>query len=112
MELYLYYYLVLEYMMPFKIGLDILQFKKVVLNIVLIIILKETKLIHIIFLPVENRMNCKIYQCYIMKELTFLKVLLVIRRVNQKIGIFGTIGIFWIKCLSFNRFSAIGVMMC
>ena len=101
MELYLYYYLVLEYMMPFKIGLDILQFKKVVLNIVLIIILKETKLIHIIFLPVENQMNCKIYQCYIMIELTFLKVLLVIRQVNQKIGIFGTIDIYWIKCFKF-----------
>ena len=37
-----------QYIMQFIIGLDILYVKKVILQVVLIIILQESKLIHII----------------------------------------------------------------
>ena len=46
-----------------------------------------------------------------MTELTFLKILMLRRQVHQKSGIFATIGIFWIKCLSFNLMSAMGVII-
>ena len=48
MELDIKYYLVLDYVMNFIIELDILEVKKAVLQIVLIIILQESELIHII----------------------------------------------------------------
>ena len=48
---------------------------------------------------------------YIMVELTFLKVLMLIRQVHQKSVLFVAIGNFRIKGLSFNRMHAVGVMM-
>ena len=48
---------------------------------------------------------------YIMVELTFLKESILIRQVNQKSMIFDTIGTFYIKNLSFNQMSAMGVIM-
>ena len=48
MEIDIYYYLVLENMMPFTIGLDILQVKQVVLHKGFFVIIKELKLIHMI----------------------------------------------------------------
>ena len=46
-----------------------------------------------------------------MTELTFLKVLMLIRQVHQKSVLFATIGIFQVKGLSFNQMSAMCVMM-
>ena len=51
------------------------------------------------------------YECYIMIELTFLKVFMLIKQVNQKSVMFVTIGIFWIRVLNFKSMPAIGVMM-
>ena len=48
MELDIYYYLVLKVMMQLTRGLDILSVKKVVLQILLIIIFQESESIHII----------------------------------------------------------------
>ena len=48
-QLDIYYYLVMKNMMQFMMRLDILQVKKVVLHIVLVKILQESKSIHIIF---------------------------------------------------------------
>ena len=42
------YDITIEYMMQFLIGLKILKAKKVMINLVLIIILQESELIHII----------------------------------------------------------------
>ena len=39
------------------------------------------------------------YKCYILIELTFLKVLVLIKQVNQKSVIFLTIGISSVECL-------------
>ena len=49
MELDIYYYMIMKDIMQFIIGLNILEVKKVVLKIVLIITLEEPGLIHIIF---------------------------------------------------------------
>ena len=46
-----------------------------------------------------------------MIELTFLKVLTLIKQVHQKNVIFAAIDIFEIKSLSFNQMSKMGVMM-
>ena len=46
-----------------------------------------------------------------MIELTFLKILILIRQFPQKNILFATIGIFQVKGLSFNQMSAMGVMM-
>ena len=48
MELDIYNYFDLDYMMQFVIGLDILQVKKGVLQVLLITIMQASKLIHII----------------------------------------------------------------
>ena len=46
-----------------------------------------------------------------MIQLTFLKELMLIREMNQTSVIFVTIGTFKINRLSFNRMSAMGVIM-
>ena len=51
-----------------------------------------------------------VQKCFIMIQLTFLKVLMLIRQVNQKSVLFATIGIFKIKDLSFNQMPAMCVM--
>ena len=48
MEVDIYYYLFMEDIMQFIIGLNILLVKKVILQIVLIIVLQESELINII----------------------------------------------------------------
>ena len=53
----------------------------------------------------------KMQKCYIMIELTFLKELVLIRQANHKSEIFVTIGIFYIKDLSFNHIYAIDVVI-
>ena len=44
-------------------------------------------------------------------RLRFLKVLILVRQVHSSSVLFGTVGIFEIKGLSFNWISAMGVMM-
>ena len=46
-----------------------------------------------------------------MIELTFFKELVLMRQINQESVIFGTIGIFYIKGLSFNHMHTIDVMI-
>ena len=46
-----------------------------------------------------------------MIELTFLRVLMLIRQAYQKISLFATIDNFKIKGLSFNGMSAMSIMM-
>ena len=46
------------------------------------------------------------YKCYISIELKFLKERMLTKQVNQKKVMFVTIGIFWLKALSFNQMSA------
>ena len=53
----------------------------------------------------------KMQKCYIMIELAFLKELVLIRQANHKSEIFVTIGIFYIKDLSFNHIYAIDVVI-
>ena len=56
-------------------------------------------------------LNDCLYKSNIMKNLTFLKELMLIKQVHQKRVIFATIGIFQIKGLCFNRINAMGFMM-
>ena len=42
--------------------------------------------------------------------LTFLKELMLVGQANQKSAIFITIGIFWLKGLSFNQMSSMDAM--
>ena len=51
------------------------------------------------------------YKYYILIELTFLKELMLIRQVHQNSVIFATIGIFYIKALTFNQMSAMDAMI-
>ena len=51
-----------------------------------------------------------VQKCFIMIQLTFLKVLMLIGQVNQKSVLFATIGIFKIKDLSFNQMPPMCVM--
>ena len=51
------------------------------------------------------------YKCYVSIELTFPKELILIKQVHQKSMIFVTIGISYIKVLSFNQMPAIDAMI-
>ena len=57
------------------------------------------------------KMNVFYYKCYILIGLTFLKELMLIKQVHQKITIFAIIGISEIIVLSFKQMSAIDVMI-
>ena len=50
-------------------------------------------------------------KCYVIIELKFLKKLMLTKQANQKSAIFVTIGVFYIKTLSFNQMSAMDAMI-
>ena len=66
----------------------------------------KDKLIHTIF-----KWMFVYYKCYVSIELTFPKELILIKQVHQKSVIFVTIGISYIKVLSFNQMPAIDAMI-
>ena len=47
---------------------------------------------------------CIIYKSYILIELTFLKVLILVRQMFQRSVLFATIGIFKLRCDACNRY--------
>ena len=53
----------------------------------------------------------KIWKCYILQKLMFLKESMLIKQAHQKSVMFLTIGISPIIVLSFNQISVIGVMI-
>ena len=55
--------------------------------------------------------NYEYQKGFILKELTFLKELMLIKRVDQKSVMFATTRIFKAKGLSFNHMYAIGAMI-